>query len=135
MMSFCPYYTACSLVHSFSELPYYYLQFRICYCLALQIALKTNWHYFQHHNIRLTSFGLHTPTHLFCGKKEHCFFVHFSDTIRMRVMELQNFTISCTVEGKMLNCTVDDDFAPALDKGNYCIVNNNGKPEECETLV
>ena len=47
------------------------------------------------------------------------------------VMELQNFTIDCTVEGEELNCTVDDGYAPALDQGTFCTV--KGKPPiECE---
>ena len=47
------------------------------------------------------------------------------------VMELQNCTIDCTVEGKELNCTVADGYAPALDQGTFCTVND--KPcIECE---
>ena len=46
-------------------------------------------------------------------------------------MELQNFTIDCTVEGKELECTVDYGYAPALDQGTFCTVNE--KPRiECE---
>ena len=40
------------------------------------------------------------------------------------VMALQNFTINCTVEWKQLNCTVDDGYAPALDQGTFCTVND-----------
>jgi hypothetical protein len=47
------------------------------------------------------------------------------------VMELQNFTIDCTVEGKNLMCTVPDGSAPALDQGTFCTVND--KPRiECD---
>ena len=48
------------------------------------------------------------------------------------VMELQNFTIDCTVEGKNLMCTVPAGSAPALDQGTFCTVND--KPRiECES--
>ena len=47
------------------------------------------------------------------------------------VMALQNFTMGCTVEGKELECTVDDGYASALDQGTFCTVNEE-PPEECE---
>ena len=46
-------------------------------------------------------------------------------------MELQNFTMGCTVKRKELKCTVDDGYASALDQGTFCTVND--KPRiECE---
>ena len=46
----------------------------------------------------------------------------FSDT---RVKELQNFTIDCSLSGNELNCAVAEGCAPALDKSNYCTINND----------
>ena len=42
-----------------------------------------------------------------------------------------DFTMGCTVEGKELKCTVDDGYAPALDQGIFCTVNDQ-PPEDCE---
>jgi hypothetical protein len=47
------------------------------------------------------------------------------------MMALQNFTMGCTVEGNELECTVDDGYAPALDQGTFCTVNDK-PPEECD---
>jgi hypothetical protein len=55
----------------------------------------------------------------------------FLNTNESMVMALQNFTMGCTVEGKELECTVDDGYAPALDQGTFCTV--KGKPPiECD---
>ena len=46
----------------------------------------------------------------------------FSET---RVKVLQNFTIDCSLSGNDLNCSVAEGCAPALDKSNYCTINND----------
>jgi hypothetical protein len=55
----------------------------------------------------------------------------FLNTNESMVMALQNFTMGCTVEGKELECTVDDGYASALDQGTFCTVNEE-PPEECD---
>ena len=49
---------------------------------------------------------------------------HFHSRL-LRVKELQNFTIDCSLCGNELNCAVAEGYAPALDKSNYCTINND----------
>ena len=46
----------------------------------------------------------------------------FSET---RVNEMQNFTMNCSLRGNKLNCDVAEGCAPAMDKSNYCTINND----------
>jgi hypothetical protein len=46
--------------------------------------------------------------------------------------ELRRFNMTCSLRQKVVNCTVADGFAPALDISTYCRVNNIGERKECE---
>ena len=54
--------------------------------------------------------------------------------IRGRVKVLQNFTINCQMCKNELRYEVDDGFAPALEQGNFCLVEDN-PPVECKVLI